>query len=232
MCKQKQKGSDHGERAEVTLFEQAQGGCRESLDELMERHEGLIHYTVKRQRLYGLEYEEALQAGRRGLWRAILGYDPQRGTRFSTYAYVAIMRHVWKVVQSHRREKRREIPVQELALYYEAGPSAEELWQQAAIHQSLQELVERLPERMHRIMVAYYGLDGEEPQSYRQVGAQLGMSGEWARQLHLGALVWLRHPAHSQELRSLLARHTQGQYEWADELAQVWLKRRGRRYEH
>lgn len=47
------------------------------------------------------------------------------------------------------------------------------------------------------------------------------------RQLHQAALVWLRQPAHSQELRHLLARHNQAQYELADELAQAWLRRRG-----
>jgi hypothetical protein len=39
--------------------------------------------------------------------------------------------------------------------------------------------------------------------------------------------VWLCQPAHSQELRSLLARHEQQQYELADQLAQAWLRRRG-----
>ena len=56
------------------------------------------------------------------------------------------------------------------------------------------------------------------------------MSGERIRQLQSEALVWLRQPAHSQELRSLLARHTQAQYELADQLAQAWLRKRGGRH--
>jgi hypothetical protein len=43
------------------------------------------------------------------------------------------------------------------------------------------------------------------------------------------ALVWLRQPAHSQELRSLLERNGLHDYEWADQLAQAWLRRRGGR---
>lgn len=46
------------------------------------------------------------------------------------------------------------------------------------------------------------------PRTYRQIGAVLGVCGERVRQLHTEALVWLRHPAHSQALRSLLDRHT------------------------
>ena len=52
------------------------------------------------------------------------------------------------------------------------------------------------------------------------------------RQLRNEALVWLRQPAHSQALRSLLAQHNQAQYELADREAQAWLKRRGGRNEH
>ena len=68
------------------LFRQAQGGCHESLNALMERHEGLVRAVVRRQVLGDLPYGEALQAGRAGLWRAILRFDPERGYAFSTYA--------------------------------------------------------------------------------------------------------------------------------------------------
>ncbi|MCG2768399.1 MAG: hypothetical protein L6435_08455, partial [Anaerolineae bacterium] len=91
-----------------------------------------------------------------------------------------------------------------------------------------------LPERLRVVIVARYGLEGRDPAIYRQIGATLGISGERARQLHTEALVceafvWLRHPAHSQTLRSLLGRHTIADYQLADDLAQRWLHRRGGR---
>jgi DNA-directed RNA polymerase specialized sigma subunit len=49
-------------------------------------------------------YEEALQAGRIGLWHAIRGYDPARGTAFSTYAWVAIYRQIHRRAKELRRE--------------------------------------------------------------------------------------------------------------------------------
>jgi hypothetical protein len=60
----------------------------------------------------------------------------------------------------------------------------------------------------------------------------LGLCGERARQLHAEALVWLRHPAHSYALRSLLGRHSLADYQRADALAQRWLRRRGGHYDH
>ncbi len=57
------------------LVRQAQAGCRDSLARLMATHEGLVHAVVRKQVLGYLPFAEALQAGRIGLWRAILGYD-------------------------------------------------------------------------------------------------------------------------------------------------------------
>jgi hypothetical protein len=57
----------------------------------------------------------------------------------------------------------------------------------------------------------------------------MGYSREWIRQLEIRALIWLRHPAHNQELRTLLRRHSLQEYEWAEEVAQAWLRRRGGR---
>jgi len=210
--------------SEISPFERAQAGCPVSLGHLMERHSGLIRAAVRQQFLGDLPFAEALQAGRIGLWHAILGFDPQRGPAFSSYAWPAIVRYVWQAVRNHARQESR--PLVEL-------PPADSLgadpvpWQPA-----LQRLVHRLPQRLQQVIVAYYGLDGQPPASYRQLGARLGLSHERVRQLHIEALVWLRQPAHSQTLRSLLQRHTVADYEAADALAQCWLRKRAGRHGH
>jgi DNA-directed RNA polymerase specialized sigma subunit len=83
----------------AALFRQAQASCRDSLARLMAVHKGLVHAVVGKQVLGHLPYGEALQAGRIGLWRAILGYDPRREIAFSTYAWTSIMHHVWREVK-------------------------------------------------------------------------------------------------------------------------------------
>jgi RNA polymerase sigma factor (sigma-70 family) len=227
-CQKEESGPSRDPGA--TLFTQAQAGCSESLNELIQRHEGLVQLVVQRQWLLTLPYEDALQAGRRGLWRAILGYDPGRGTTFATYAYRAIMKYVWAAVKGERRRLRREVPVGVLVVYcYRTGADPAWLRDQQEIGESLLRLVKRLPKRLRFVIVVYYGLGGKAPQSLQAIGNQLGLSRERVRQLRNEALVWLRQPAHSQELRSLLARHNQAQYELADRLAQAWLKRRGGR---
>jgi RNA polymerase sigma factor (sigma-70 family) len=216
------------------LFRQAQGGCHASLNALMERHEGLVRAVVRRQVLGDLPYREALQAGRVGLWRAILRFDPERGYAFSTYAWPCIVHHVWRAVKVHTRASETE-HVPSYAQWHTQWQSIsrtdpETIAAARAAHDALHALVRRLPERLQSIIVARYGLHGQRGCLYRQVGQLLGLSGERVRQLHSEALVWLRHPARTQHLRSLLGRHTVADYVWAEAQAQRWLRRRGGRH--
>jgi len=168
------------------------------------------------------------------LWRAILRFDPNRGYAFSTYAWNSIVHHVWRAVKTHTRVSDEE----------QAGGCAEgraEWWSKAcadpetvavaqAVRSARQRLVAQLPPRLQTVMIARYGLDGRRPCFYREIGAQLGISGERVRQLHNEALVWLRHPARSHRLRSLLGRHRLSDYQWAEAEAQRWLRKRGGRH--
>jgi len=187
----------------------------------------LVSFVVLRQALGQLSFAAAMQAGRIGLWRAILGYDPQRGYAFSSYAYPAIARQVWRAVKRAKRAAAPPVAVATAAALDGTDPAVG--WEASQVRAALHDLVARLPERLQSIIVARYGLAGKSTTTYRQIGTTLGLTGERVRQLHTEALVWLRHPAHSQRLRSLLGRHTLADYEAADALAQRWLRRRGGR---
>jgi RNA polymerase sigma factor (sigma-70 family) len=143
------------------------------------------------------------------------------------------MKHVWSAVKSEQRRKKREVPISVLALYrYEIG--VDPAWQkdQEEIRESVLGLVERLPKQQTEVITAYYGLQDQEPQTLRAIGKRLGISDGQVGRMRNEALVWLSQPAHSQALRSLMARHNQRQYELADQRAQAWLKRRGGRNGH
>lgn len=210
---------------EATLFSRAQGGCAHSLDQLMRQHDGLVQAVVRRQVLGDLPFAEALQAGRIGLWHAILGYDPRRGCAFATYAWPAIMRQVWRAVKGQRPAPGPTAgPPSAMPV---AAPDAAAV--AAAVHQALGRLVDRLPARLRYVVVARYGLGAAPPALFREIGAHLGVSDERVRQLHQEALARLRQPAASQTLRSLLGRHTPADYATADALTQGWLRQRGGR---
>jgi RNA polymerase sigma factor (sigma-70 family) len=221
-----------GQLTETALFRQAQGGCRDSLNRLMAAHENLVHAVVRRQALGCLPFNEALQAGRMGLWRAIQGYDIQRGLAFSTYAWTCIMHQVWqavKVAEGHDGRRVPRLPVEGVVAFASETADPAYVWEADAVHAALWDLVRRLPQHLRLVIVARYGLTGQGRAFYPRIGALLGVSAERVRQLHTEALLWLRQPAHSQQLRSLLGRHTLTDYEAVEAETQRWLRWRGGR---
>jgi RNA polymerase sigma factor (sigma-70 family) len=198
----------------------------------MAAHENLVHAVVRRQALGPLPFAEALQAGRMGLWRAILGYDSQRGLAFSTYAWTAIMHQVWLAVKVAERTDAKlepQVPLDRVAsLALEIADPAQ-VWETTMVHSALWDLVCRLPAELRIVIEARYGLAGQGRTFYGPIGARLGLSAERARQLHTEALIWLRQPAHSHQLRSLLGRHTLADYEAVEAETQRWLRWRGGR---
>lgn len=218
---------------EAALFRQAQEGCRDSLARLMAAHAGLVQAVVRKQVLGQLPFAEALQAGRIGLWRAIEGFEPERGHAFSTYAWASIMHHVWREVKFFERAQLRTTQHSPLEEAFSSAPEATDpaqAWEASVVHSALWDLIARLPEPLRLVILARYELTGQPRAFYSQIGASLGLSGERARQLHTEALIWLRQPAHSQQLRSLLGRHTPAEYEAVRAETQRWLQWRGGRH--
>jgi RNA polymerase sigma factor (sigma-70 family) len=204
----------------------ARAGCRECLEGLLNEHRNLVRVMAIRQVSGNLEYADLMQAGRIGLWHAILSFDVERGVRFSTYACVIILREVWMAVKKSRKaegwlECKR------------AGDSLAALiekWSEEQIRQALREELEVLPKRLREVIELHYGLNGQAPQNLAEIGRGWGLSREWIRQLHNEALVLLRLPALSIQLRSLCERQDRVNYRQTLRQNQNWQhKVRGRR---
>jgi RNA polymerase sigma factor (sigma-70 family) len=191
------------------LFRRAQAGDRRCLNRLMCQHDGLVHHIIRQQWDGPLTYAETLQEGRIALWRAILGFDPQRGTVFSTYASVAIARQVWQAVERAQQQDGL-IFLSPLPL-----PHPRDLVLTQEIEEALRALVKRLPVKRRWIVRTYYGLDGRGGHTLAQIGRWLGCSRQ-AVHYHLQrALLRLRHPAFSATLRFLLGRNRRRDYRQA-----------------
>jgi len=193
---------------DANLFRQAQAGDAASLDQLMRTHDGLVHHMVHQQWLGCLSYEEATHAGRGGLWRAILGFDPGRGNAFSTYACVAIARHVWRAVQRAEREE-RQVPLAE-SITLCPDPRTEVLAREVVA--ALYAMVEELPAKQRWVVCSYYGLDHRGGCTLAQLGHRLGCSRQTIHYHLRKALLRLRHPAFSMRLRALLGRNRRADY--------------------
>ena len=80
--------------------------------EIIMENAGLV-YKIS-QSLYGAEKEDLIQAGFLGLVKAYKSFDPNRGTKFSTYAYGSIYGEMYEAATGNRLIKVRK---PELRLY-------------------------------------------------------------------------------------------------------------------
>jgi DNA-directed RNA polymerase sigma subunit (sigma70/sigma32) len=104
-----------------------------------------------------------------------------------------------------------------------------QLWEKAEVKASTRAAVARLPERLQGVLRARYGWQGQAPATFQQIGTQLGVSRQRAHQLHQEALIRLRQPAVSYQLRGLVDKHSVSDYEVTTEQMAVWLQRGGGR---
>jgi RNA polymerase sigma factor (sigma-70 family) len=171
----------------------------------------MVRWVVRRQWLGNLSFADALAEGRIGLWRALAGYDPSRGTAFSSYAVPAITHAVWSAVDRSRALAQPQSPAQ----FWAEPADPDESLHMAELQAGLSALVAQLPPRLELVIVAHYGLADAEPQSFAAIGRTLQVSRQRAQQLHVEALLWLAHPAHSLPLRRLLGLASRAHYRLA-----------------
>lgn len=174
-------------------------------------HEGLVRWVVRHQWRGALPFEDAVQAGRIGLWQALRRYDPTRGTRISTYAVPAIQRAVWAAVAAD--QPRPPLPAGPPPPV--AAPEPMEAVRQAQGQAAVRVLVGQLPVRARQVLVAHYGLGNTRPPSFAAIGRTLGVSRQRVHQVHRAALVWLAHPAASLAVRRLVGRAQRPDYQQA-----------------
>ena len=176
-----------------------------------------------------------MQEGRIGLWQAIMHFDPHRGIAFSTYAWPAIARRMWRAVRMDNRQRGQDevCTRNRSASVWSLAPNplstAEDAlwWEQVCA--TLAEMVTRLPDPLQEVVVAYYGLGGEPPCTLATIGRWYDVTGEMVRVWRNEALVQLRMPLFSTPLRQLCDQDTRQAYARAQTLNGAWLGRRRRR---
>jgi RNA polymerase sigma factor (sigma-70 family) len=200
-------------------FACAQRGCRVCQDVLVREHSGLIHSVLRRVEHAGVPYAELVQEGRLALWHAVLGFDPDRGVRFATYGWRVVEHALWAAVRRARQDGAGALP---------AGAGSEAwrvLSQQPAVQAALRVAVAQLPERLRDVVTLLYGLEGHEPCTQAALGRAWGISRERIRQLHVQALVRLRHPGLGAQVYQVCEQDSRAAYHQALQRNRAWQRR-------
>ena len=186
----------------------------------MLHHEGLVHFVLQRQARCGMAYDDLAQEGRLALWKAVLDFDPHRGTAFSTLAVQLIRYRMWRAITVFKRQ-RRELPLPEWSDPLQVW---EETRHWAEVRTALVEAVSRLPDNLREIIIARYGLDGQPRRTFKALGQHYGVTMHRISNLCNDALVLLRLPAYSSRLRSLCGQDSRAAYARTRALTRKWFQ--------
>ncbi|GEM_PF-1688378 len=110
-------------KKEIELAVLKDAGCIKSRNELVEKNLRLVISIAKKFR--GMDFEDLIQEGNRGLIIAARKFDPTKGCKFSTYATAWIKQAIFSALHDHSRTVR--IPVYMIAMISIYSRTAEEL---------------------------------------------------------------------------------------------------------
>ncbi len=149
---------------------------------------------------------ELISDGNMSLYQAAEKFDYARGNKFSTYASWAIMKNFARTITGEFKHRDRfRTSHDEMFSATEDNSSSPylEVSAQQRRQREIGQILSRLDDREQRIIISRFGLDhSQEPQTLKEVGAQLGVSKERIRQLEAGALSKLRAAAREHRLRA------------------------------
>ena len=137
--------------------------------------------------------------GNMSLIRAVEKFDYARGNKFSTYASWAIMKNFARTIPDEFKHRDRFRTSQEETFVGVPDRRADQYEQELAQvlrERQVGQILNRLDEREQKIIICRFGLDHHrEPQTLKEVGAEMGVTKERVRQLEARALNKLRQAA-------------------------------------
>lgn len=147
---------------------------------------------------------ELVSDGNMSLLRAVEKFDFARGNKFSTYASWAIMKNFARTIPGefkHRDRFRTSHDELFVATEEYRSDQYEQESAQAEREAQISRILKRLDEREQKIIIYRFGLDhSQEPQTLKEVGAEMGVTKERIRQIEARALNKLRLAAEEEHI--------------------------------
>jgi RNA polymerase primary sigma factor len=197
---------------EHDLALRARAGDDKAKDELVRRNLPLVISMARKQYRGTLRLEELVQEGNLGLLRAVEKFDPDAGTRFSTYAVWWIRAYLWKYLKQARSAVRprsgtaamsdvsldsaigEEGDASQLELVEDEGPGPDERYAAAERSRQLRDSLARVRKHIGELGwdIIHTRLQRDPPDTLEQIGKRWGVSREWVRQVERATKQFLR----------------------------------------
>lgn len=211
-----------GREEERALALRVREGDVEARKKLAAHNLAFVVSVARRQRRGGVRLDDLVQEGNLGLLRAIEKFDPDQGTRFSTYAVWWIRAYVGKHLKEARSTVRplsgttalsdlsldatvdEEGEITHLDRIEDEGPGPEARYLSAEEGARVRARVKRVRRHLGEIGwdVIHSRLEQDDPVTLEELGKRWGVSRERVRQVELRAKHVLRRALAPEELEA------------------------------
>ena len=194
-----------GIQEERKVLKEMQGGSLEARNTLIVHNMRLVAHIAKKYQNADEDMEEMISIGTIGLIKAVTTFQPDKGSRLSTYAARCIDNELLMHLRN-RRKVSREVSIYEpigtdkegnqinfMDIIESEEPDVVEIMDKNSKISRLQKILpEILTDRELEIIVMRYGLKDDEPVTQKQIAGQMGISRSYVSRIEKKALGKLR----------------------------------------
>ncbi len=184
-----------GKEEEERIFRMLEDGEPEAKNVLIEHNLRLVVYIARKFESTGIGIEDLISIGTIGLIKAVNTFVASKGIKLATYASRCIENEILMFIRKTQPQK-NEISIDEplnvdwdgneLLLSDILGTENDTVnrgIEQDAERTVLNEAVDRLNDREHKIMVLRFGLKGEKEHTQKEVADMIGISQSYISRL-------------------------------------------------
>lgn len=204
---------------EKALATRAFSGDKEAKNALVKANLRFVIKIANKYKGFGLDIDDLINEGNLGLLRAAEKFDPNNGTKFTTYAvwwireaiqkairetstgvkfpakkFTEMKSDEWKIASLDKTIENSEDDSASLLSFQKDNKekSPEKAFVQMQMIKEISEAVNQLKEKEQQIIKLRYGLTGKNPMSLSEIGNEMGFSKERIRQIENKALCELK----------------------------------------